>query len=92
MDSKINSAAPLGQVTRLIRVVAWLEIMGKRAETTFEVESPWVCPGACPALQKQTDQAVASWVFQSHAKSGFTVGPISDPNVKALPRARKEGE
>lgn len=67
---------------RLVRVVAWVEIMGKRAETTFDVESPWVCPGACPELQKQTDQAVANWVFQSHAKSGFTVAPISDPNAE----------
>lgn len=88
MEHAENSAKePLSSVSkrRFVQVVAWLEIMGKRVETTFEVESPWACPGACPALQRQTDQAVASGVFQSHAKSGFTVAPISDTNVKLSP-------
>lgn len=78
---------------RIVRFVAWVEIMGKRAETTFDVESPWVCDGACPELQKQTDQSVANWVFQSHAKSGFTVSPLSKPNVleqQPAPRANDE--
>ena len=66
---------------RLVRVVAWVEIMGNRAETTFTVESPWVCEGACPVLQQESDRHVAAWVFNSQCKSGFTVVPIPDANA-----------
>ena len=81
-DSKTNNAAHAGRTPRLVRVVAWVEIMGSRAETTFTVESPWVCENACPVLQRKSDEAVAAWVFQSQCKSGFSVDVISDPNVK----------
>lgn len=63
----------MSDAPRMIRVTAWVEIMGKRAEATFDIESPFVCPGVCPELQKVADQTVAAWVFNSRAKSGFSV-------------------
>jgi hypothetical protein len=68
---------------RLIRVTAWVEIMGKRAETTFTVVSPLVCEGACPRIQEAHDEQVAGWIFQSQCKNGFTVEPVSDENTPA---------
>ena len=77
-ESKTNNTAHAGRMPRLVRVVAWVEIMGKRAETTFLVESPWVRDGACPVLQRKTDESVAQWVFQSQAKSGLEVSPVCE--------------
>lgn len=76
-ESKANNA---GLSTHLIRVVAWVEIMGRRAETTFDVESPLVCEGAYPVLQRKSDEGVAAWLFLSQCKSGFTVSPVSSPS------------
>lgn len=81
--SKTNNAAHAGRMPRLVRVVAWVEIMGNRAETTFTVASPWVCEGACPVLQRKSDEAVAAWVFQSQCKSGFTVETVTEDNYNA---------
>lgn len=74
--------ADAGCVRRLVRVVAWVEIFGKRAETTFTVESPWVCEGACHVLQRKSDEAVAAWVFNSQCKSGFHVEEMTDANAR----------
>jgi tRNA(Ile2) C34 agmatinyltransferase TiaS len=68
---------------RLVRVVAWVEIMGNRAETTFTVKSPWVCEGACPVLQQKSDEAVAAWVFQWQCKKGFTVETVTADDYNA---------
>jgi hypothetical protein len=88
-DSRLIDSMPVSQIIsksiherRMIRVVAWVEIMGKRAETTFDIESPWVCEGACPELQKESDKAVASWVFNSYSKSGFLLTELSSTNVE----------
>jgi hypothetical protein len=81
-ENSANNEATDGCMTRIVRVVAWVEIMGNRAETTFTVESPWVCEGACPVLQQDIDRSIAAWVFSSHAKSGFTVFPISNHNAE----------
>lgn len=82
MSKQTEKKAPVEQ-PRLVRVVAWVEIMGNRAETTFTVESPWACEGACPILQRRSDEAVASWVFKSQCKSGFTVEPVAADTYKA---------
>lgn len=82
-DSNTNNAAHAGRMPRLVRVIAWVEIMGNRAETTFTVESPWVCEGAYPVLQRKSDEAVAAWVFQSQCKSGFTVETVAADDYNA---------
>lgn len=80
---KIKKHRTMKKKPRLIRVTAWVEIMGKRGETTFVVESPMICEGGCPHLQKSHDWKVAEWVFLSQCKNGFTIEPASDENNRA---------
>jgi hypothetical protein len=70
---KTNTRKRKASKPRTITVAAWVEIFGKRAETTFVIESPLVCEGACPVLQMDADSHVAGMVFRHHVKTGFGI-------------------
>jgi len=71
------------QEPRLIKVTAWVDVLGNRAEVDFFVESPMVCEGACLKLQRSRDLAVAGWVFEANCKKGFSIEPVSSKNASS---------
>jgi hypothetical protein len=71
------------QEPRLIKVTAWVDVLGNRAEVDFFIESPMVCEGACLKLQRSRDLAVAGWVFESNCKKGFSIEMVSSKNASS---------
>jgi hypothetical protein len=70
---KANTKKRKASKPRTITVSAWVEIFNKRAETTFVIESPLVCEGACPMLQRKSDEALAEYIFAHEFNSGFEI-------------------
>lgn len=68
---------------RRIKVTAWVDVLGNRAEVDFFIESPMVCEGACLKLQRSRDLAVAGWVFEANCKKGFSIETVSSKNASS---------
>ncbi len=68
---------------RLIKITCWVELGGKRVEAELLMNSPLICRGACPALQEEHDQMLASWFFEMKCKKGFSIEPISSKNASS---------
>ena len=58
---------------RWIKCKAFVEVMGRRAEVDFSVQSNIPCEGACESLARKNDEAIARYVAGASMKSGIEV-------------------
>lgn len=65
---------------RKIKVTAWLESGDQRAEISAVIESPMVCEGACPVLQRNHDRIVAATWRDIYINQGLEISEHKPEN------------